>query len=73
MAHVIAVAGKGGVGKTILTGLFEKQGLELLGVIPQDENVYQYDCDGKPIVDLPEDSPVREALDKIIRQTNQKL
>ena len=25
----------------------EKQGLDLLGVIPQDEAVYEYDCDGK--------------------------
>lgn len=46
----------------------EKQGLKLLGVIPQDEEVYQYDCDGRPTVELPEDSPVREALDAIIRQ-----
>lgn len=48
----------------------EKQGLNLLGVIPQDEEVYQYDCDGRPTVELPEDSPVREALDAIIRQLN---
>ncbi len=46
----------------------EKQGLYLLGVIPQDEEVYQFDCDGRPIVELPEGSPVREALDAIIRQ-----
>lgn len=46
----------------------EKQGLKLLGVIPQDEEVYQYDCDGRPTVELPEGSPVREALDAIIRQ-----
>lgn len=46
----------------------EKQGLKLLGVIPQDEEVYQYDCDGRPTVELPEGSPVREALDSIIRQ-----
>ena len=31
----------------------EKQGLTLLGVVPQDQDVYQYDCDGKPIVRLP--------------------
>ncbi len=44
----------------------EKQGLSLLGVIPQDEEVYDYDCDGKPTSDLPEDSPVRLALNKIM-------
>lgn len=44
----------------------EKQGLTLLGVVPQDETVYEFDCDGTPIVDLPEDSPVRKAVVEII-------
>ena len=44
----------------------EKQGLTLLGVVPQDENVYDFDCQGSPIVDLPEDSPVRIAIEEII-------
>lgn len=46
----------------------QKQNLELLGVVPQDGNVYAYDCAGKPTVDLPEDSPVRAALYKIIEK-----
>ena len=44
----------------------EKQGLNLLGVVPHDENIYRYDCDGKPIVELPADSPVRSALRDIV-------
>ena len=40
----------------------EKQGLTLLGVVPQDEQVFEFDCDGVPTVKLPEDSPVRKAL-----------
>ena len=44
----------------------EKQGLTLLGVIPQDEMVYRYDCDGKPLVELPEETPVKKALYKIL-------
>ncbi len=44
----------------------EKQGLTLLGVVPHDDQVYEYDCDGKPTVSLPEDSPVRVALNEII-------
>ncbi len=39
-----------------------KQGLNLLGVVPHDPNVYRYDCDGKPIIQLPKDSPVCSAL-----------
>lgn len=46
----------------------EKQGLHLLGVVPQDEQVFEYDCDGVPTVKLPEDSPVRKALYSIIDQ-----
>ena len=48
------------------TAEIEKQGLTLLGVVPQDETVYEFDCDGTPIVDLPEDSPVRKAIVEII-------
>ncbi len=44
----------------------EKQGLHLLGVVPQDTEVYEYDCDGKPTVQLPKDSPVRLALNSIL-------
>lgn len=44
----------------------QKQELELLGVVPHDDMVYQYDCVGKPTVQLPKDSPVREALKEIV-------
>lgn len=46
----------------------QKQELELLGVVPQDEQVYRFDCDGKPTVQLPADSPVRAALKEIIQK-----
>ena len=46
----------------------EKQGVTLLGGVPQDQDVYQYDCDGKPIVWLPKDSPVRSALHDIVQK-----
>ncbi len=44
----------------------EKQGLTLLGVVPQDAEVFEYDCEGKPTVQLPENSPVKQALRSII-------
>ena len=40
------------------------QGLELVGVLPQDDNVYEYDCEGKPTARLPEDSPFRVAFNE---------
>lgn len=44
----------------------EKQGLHLLGVVPQDETVYEYDCEGRPTASLPEDNPVKQALRAIV-------
>lgn len=46
----------------------EKQGLTLLGIVPQDDQVYEYDCEGKPTTELPSDSPVRLALNEIIKK-----
>ena len=46
----------------------EKQKLDLLGVVPQDEDVYRFDCEGRPTVQLPKDSPVRAALKGIIEK-----
>ena len=42
------------------------QGLHLLGVVPQDDAVYEYDCEGKPTASLPEDNPVKKALREIV-------
>ena len=50
--------------------MIEIQGLNLLGVVPQDELVYEYDCEGRPTVELPEDSPVRKAMSEIVKKLN---
>lgn len=44
----------------------ENQRLNLLGVVPQDDTVYQYDCEGRPTASLPEDNPVKKALRAIV-------
>ena len=46
----------------------EKQGLELLGVLPQDEEIYRCDCDGEPSAKLPATNPVKAALKGIMDQ-----
>lgn len=46
----------------------EKQGLDLLGVLPADQTVYEFDLAGKPTVQLPEDTPVRNALAGLLGQ-----
>jgi len=45
----------------------EKHGLELLGVLPQDEGVYRCDCDGQPSAKLPSNNPVKLALKDIAK------
>lgn len=43
----------------------EKQGLELIGVIPQDETVFEYDSFGKPTAYLPDGSGAKKAVNEI--------
>ena len=39
-----------------------KTGMELLAVLPQDEDIYEFDGDGKPTSQLPADNAFRKAL-----------
>ena len=48
----------------------ELQGLNLIGVVPQDDGVYECDCAGKPTSQLPADSPVKKALYQILDNLN---
>ena len=45
----------------------EKHGLNLLGVLPQDDAVYRCDCAGEPSAKLPQSNPVKEALAGILQ------
>ncbi|MDR2530061.1 MAG: AAA family ATPase [Oscillospiraceae bacterium] len=45
----------------------ELQGLELIAVVPQDSQVYDYDSQGRPLVDLPEDAPVKVAVRELVK------
>ena len=46
----------------------EKHDLELIGIIPQDEDVYEYDCCGKPTCKLPETDGARKAVNEIAQK-----
>ena len=48
----------------------EKHGLPLLGVLPQDELVYEYDCEGKPSAQVPDTAPIKAALRQIMQKLN---
>ena len=38
-----------------------QNGIELGGIVPEDSAVYEYDADGRPTVDIPEDNPAVQA------------
>jgi CO dehydrogenase maturation factor len=40
--------------------------LELLAAIPEDPNLYNLEIKGKPIIELPEDSPLRKGVTEIL-------
>ena len=48
-----------------ITEEINKHGLDLVGVIPQDEMVYEYDCAGKATSTLPETDGARKAVNEI--------
>mgnify|MGYP002627346420 CR=1 FL=1 len=58
-----------GITKSIRYAI-NKHGLDLVGVVPQDDGVYDYDSAGKPTVRLPEDNPARKAVFEIAAKLN---
>ena len=44
------------------------QKLDLLGVLPQDEAVYEADCDGRSSSKIPDSSPMKQALRGLMKQ-----
>ena len=43
-----------------------KHNLNLIGVVPLDELIYEYDSNGIPLVELPKESKSRKAIEEII-------
>jgi len=50
----------------VLTKVAEQYGLTVGGVVPQDEMVFRYDLEGKPVAHLPEDTPSVRAYFNIL-------
>ena len=44
-----------------------ENGLKLVGLIPEDPTVGEYDAKGLPLVKLPPESPARQAIEEIIK------
>ena len=39
-----------------MLNIIDGDGLELAGIIPEDESIYEYDMKGEPTVAIPEDN-----------------
>ena len=46
----------------------ERFGIEVIGSLPEDEVANEYDRDGKPLLELPDDSPMLEATRAMLRE-----
>jgi CO dehydrogenase maturation factor len=44
-----------------------ENGLKLIGLIPEDPTVGEYDAKGLPLVELPPEAPSRQAVEEIIK------
>jgi CO dehydrogenase maturation factor len=58
----------GGVPDPGVLSEIERLGLDLIGVVPMDEEVYLYDANGKPSATVSEDSPVKQAVRDILKK-----
>jgi len=46
----------------------EQMGLPLLATMPYDEQLVEFDGDGRPLVELPPDAPISRSIDSLARQ-----
>lgn len=44
------------------------QNLNLVGIVPADDTIYRYDAEGLPTTSVPDDNPVRLAVNKIMAE-----
>jgi CO dehydrogenase maturation factor len=55
----------------VVVDIIKNAGIEFAGTIPEDETIYAYDMNGKPTVEIPEETPALKAaytiFEKIIR------
>ena len=58
----------GGVLNAAVLEEIDKHKLDLVGVLPQDDTIYEYDCEGKPSAKVPQDNPVKLALASIMHK-----
>jgi len=68
--HVLIINRVTGSEGEELRNLAESLGLEVAGLVPQDQRVFEYDLQGKAIVELPDDSPAVKTVFDIFEKYN---
>ena len=53
-----------------VTDEIKRQNLDLIDVVSKDSIVYEYDCVGKPLIQIPEHYPVKQAIGRIAKKLN---
>ena len=48
--------------------IIKENGVELAGTIPEDNTVYEYDLNGRPTIEMPEDNPAVQAAFEIFEK-----
>ena len=52
----------------IALNMIKEKGIDLAGTIPEDHTVYEYDLNGRPTIEMPEDSPAVRAAFNIFEK-----
>jgi len=65
--RLIVNRAQGGALDTVLKEEISALGLNMLGVLPADDTVYQFDAAGRPLIELPASSPFRAALAELLK------
>ncbi|MBP1714157.1 MAG: acsF-1 [Deltaproteobacteria bacterium] len=63
--HLVVDRAPGDLSPEFLTEI-QKQGVDLLGAIPPDERILEYDLKSRPLLDLPEDSAAVQAVKEMV-------
>ena len=66
-SYVVINQVKNGLSQKALE-MLDDAGLELAGTVPEDENIYEYDFNGRPTIEMPENSPSVQAAFKIFEK-----
>ncbi len=66
-SYVVINQVKNGLSQKALE-MLDNSGLELAGTVPEDENIYEYDFNGRPTIKMPENSPSVLAAFKIFEK-----